>query len=115
MFMFRSAIRLFYDYVLNGVNKTAREVTGFGGLKSGIGFAFASAVSGDEVFKDREAVFKVGFYGKLDSAAARIGDEAFHAAKLCDLPPVTAGSGIDHEVNIVRKKIATDGQPVQDA
>jgi hypothetical protein len=84
--LLRSAILFTDDGVLHGVDEAAREVTGFGGLESGVGLTFASTVRGDEELEHREALLEVGLDRKFDGAAGRVGDQTLHGAELGDWP-----------------------------
>ncbi len=101
VFMLRSAIGFFNNNVLHSVNQTASKVTCFRSFKSSIGFSFSPTMRCDEVFQNRKSFFKIGFNRKLNSFTARISNKPLHTTKLCNLPPVTTSTGIDHVINMI--------------
>ena len=45
---------------MGDIHQTAGEISGIGGLERGVGQPFAASVSGNKVFKDRQALAEVG-------------------------------------------------------
>src|SRR3989338_6880047 len=96
--------------VLDGVDETARKVTGFGGLEGGIGLTFAPSVRGDEELEHGESVFEVALDRKLDGAPGRVCHESFHAGQLRNLAPVSTGAGVDD----VGDRVFADREEISD-
>src|SRR3984893_9573719 len=81
----RAAAVLGHDDIRRNVHQTPRQVSGIGGLQSGIRQTFARAVRGNEVLQHVEAFAEVGGDGSLDDFARGLGHEAAHAGERPDL------------------------------
>ncbi len=86
-----AAVFLVDDHVVGHVDRTAGEITGVGGLQSGISQTFSGTVGGDEVLKHGEALLKVGKNRVFDDLATfgtgflGLGHKTTHAGELTDL------------------------------
>jgi len=96
-----AAIEFVDDHVLGHVDQAAGQVTGVGGLQSGVGKAFTRTVSGDEVLQYGEAFAEVRSDRRFHDFAGRLGHQAAHTGKLANLLLGTAGAGVRHDVHRV--------------
>ena len=80
----RTAILVIDDHILRYVHQPAGQVTRISRPQSGIGQAFARAMSRDEVFQSRKAFPEVGADWHWNDAAGGVGHQTAHASHLCN-------------------------------
>ena len=98
----RAAIDLVDDHVLRRVDEFARQVTGIGRLKRGVGQTFAGTVGRDEILEHGQPFAEVRGDRPLDDFARRLGHQTAHAGELFHLLAIAARAGIDHEEDRVQ-------------
>ena len=81
---------------MRNVYKTTREITGVGGLQSGVGKTFTSTVRRNEIFENGQAVSETRFNGNFDLFTLRVHHQSAHTGKLLDLVDGTARARVSH-------------------
>src|SRR5690606_10624348 len=105
----RTAVLLRNHEVLRDVDQTASQVSGVGGLQSGVGETLTGAVRRDEVLHGVQAFAEVGRNRRLDDRAVRFSHQAAHARKLTNLRRRTAGARVGHHVDGIERLLRDYG------
>src|SRR5712692_5486598 len=92
-----AAVVLGDDRVLRHVHQAAGQVARVGRLERRVRQALASAVGGDEVLQDGEALAEVRRDGRLDDFPGGLRHQAAHAGQLADLLRAAAGARVGHD------------------
>src|SRR3989338_3022747 len=96
-----TAVLITDENVLHRIYKPTREIPGLRSLQGRIGLPLPSPARGNEELQNREPLVEIALNGELDRTTGRIGHKPLHSAKLRNLPPASARSGIDDVGNIV--------------
>ena len=84
------------DDVLAHVHQTAGQITRVCCTQSRVGESLTGAVSGDEVFDNRQAFTEVRLDRSRNDFTLGVGHKTAHGGDLADLHHVSAGTGMDH-------------------
>ena len=107
-----TTVLLIDDDIMRYIDETTGEVTGIGGLQSGIRQTLTGTVGRDEVLEHGHTLFEVREDRVLDfrtcigsTCLQRLGHNTTDTGELLDLLLVTTGTGVHHHVNGVESVI----------
>ena len=98
-----TTVLLVDDHVVSDVDQTTGQITGVGGLQSGIGKTLAGTVGRDEVLEHRQTLLEVCQNWVLDNLVTafnarllRLGHQTTHTGELTNLVLRTTGTRVEH-------------------
>ena len=90
--------------ILGHIHESAGEITGIGGLESGVGKALARAVGRNEVLQHRQPFAEIRRDRSLDNFTGRFRHQSTHTGQLANLLRAAAGAGVGHHENRIKAR-----------